>query len=361
MAHDSVEHINTPRGHEQSHPVTERTGSYKSSHSLDSLNEPSAPPSWVLGQSEQPSERQPSLRTYYPIFTILIIIVWLVLLVFEFRENAKDEDFEETATQECYFRIDIRGAQFCAAAFEENPLFGPDWKTLVRMGGLRGYWIIHNDEYWRLFTSIFLQGGAIHLGVNVLSMVSLAVELERYHGFLRIGSIFIQCALFGALATAVFEPHTLSIGASGGVVGLLGAAMTNVFLNWDCHPRPCLSLVLLVWGLLIQLFMGTMPLMNNYVHIFGFGIGIVSSLLLLARLNERSSCLYRCSLWTVRVVAGLIILVSFALAVAILFPGALDIDTENMCPECHQVNCKAFPWGCEDDECWWTCDGRNAP
>jgi len=86
------------------------------------------------------------------------------------------------------------------------------------------------DEPWRLLTSMFLHANWIHLLMNMYMLVILGGVLERAMGSWRFGVVYLLSGLAGSLASAFwFSPYTghhavVSIGASGALMGLAGAA-----------------------------------------------------------------------------------------------------------------------------------------
>jgi membrane associated rhomboid family serine protease len=83
-------------------------------------------------------------------------------------------------------------------------------------------------EPWRLLTSAFLHYGLFHLIMNMLALLVLGVDLERYLGWAKFVALYLVSALFGGAAVTLFaEPISETVGASGGVFGLLGAAVVG--------------------------------------------------------------------------------------------------------------------------------------
>lgn len=80
-------------------------------------------------------------------------------------------------------------------------------------------------QWWRFFTPMFLHVGIIHLVFNLWFQVFTAAPMERYIGISRIlsqrkgtikmGILYILSGIGGNLASAIFLPHLLSVGASG--------------------------------------------------------------------------------------------------------------------------------------------------
>merc|ERR1719229_1986109 len=94
-----------------------------------------------------------------------------------------------------------------------------------------------------------------------------------------------------------------------------------------------------------QLILGTMPLLDNFAHTFGFVMGLVSSLVLLKRLNPGKHCCATCSRRCVRVLAGCCVFGAFVVAAGVMY-GVGGSDANELCPQCSMISCMPFPWGC---------------
>jgi membrane associated rhomboid family serine protease len=79
-------------------------------------------------------------------------------------------------------------------------------------------------EYWRLVTSGFLHAGLLHLLFNMYALYVLGQLLEPAIGRLRFGVIYFVSLLAGSFGAVLLQPNELTVGASGAIVGLLGAA-----------------------------------------------------------------------------------------------------------------------------------------
>lgn len=93
--------------------------------------------------------------------------------------------------------------------------------VLVRMGALSPERVL-DGEIWRLFSCTFLHSGPMHLLFNTYVLWVLGNSLERILGTARFIILYGLSCLGGSLASLVFL-QGLSVGASGGLWGLLGA------------------------------------------------------------------------------------------------------------------------------------------
>jgi len=83
---------------------------------------------------------------------------------------------------------------------------------------------VADGEYYRLFTSMFLHFGVVHLALNMYSLYLLGPVLEQAFGQPRFGAAYLLSGLGGAtLSYLLGTQNELAAGASGAVFGLFGA------------------------------------------------------------------------------------------------------------------------------------------
>jgi len=82
---------------------------------------------------------------------------------------------------------------------------------------------IEDGEWWRLLTGAFVHSGLVHIGFNAYLLWYLGGALERYAGTMRLLAIFFVSVLWGSAGALVLEPDAATVGASGGVFGLMAA------------------------------------------------------------------------------------------------------------------------------------------
>jgi membrane associated rhomboid family serine protease len=70
-----------------------------------------------------------------------------------------------------------------------------------------------------------VHAGMIHLLFNMLVLWWLGGALERYAGSLRFGSIYFASVIWGAVGALLLSPNALTVGASGGIYGLMAALL----------------------------------------------------------------------------------------------------------------------------------------
>jgi membrane associated rhomboid family serine protease len=102
-------------------------------------------------------------------------------------------------------------------------LFKEQVSRFVEDFGLYGP-LIAEAEWYRLVTSGFLHASIFHIGFNMLILFFLGRLLEPALGTPRFLVLYFASLLAGSFGALVVEPNAFTIGASGAVFGLAGAA-----------------------------------------------------------------------------------------------------------------------------------------
>ncbi len=134
-------------------------------------------------------------------------------------------------------------------------------------------------EWWRLLTGIFLHGGFTHLASNMVSLMFIGYLLEGRLGRLRYALAYLISGIGASLASAVWHPATVSIGASGAIFGLYGVFL--VFMFAKIFPKDFrrqflrITLVFIIYNLA----MGYSGNIDNAAHMGGLLSGVLMGLL----------------------------------------------------------------------------------
>ena len=150
--------------------------------------------------------------------------------------------------------------------------------------------------YLTLVTSMFMHGGWLHLGGNMLYLWIFGNNVEDVFGHLRFLAFYLFCGAIATLGHVAVSPNSLIplVGASGAIAGVLGAYLVAFpgarvlvlipFLLFHMVRIPAV-VVLSLW-FIIQLMNASAASGGGvawYAHIFGF----VSGYLLMRRKRKR--------------------------------------------------------------------------
>ena len=161
----------------------------------------------------------------------------------------------------------ITGAVLRPPAFAEVP----DWATLI--------------------TSVFLHGGFLHLGGNMLYLWIFGDNVEDAMGAVKFTIFYIICGAAAVLAHTAIDPDSVTplVGASGAIAGVLGAylmlypraqvrvlVVILIFVRFISLP----AVAVLAGWLLLQFIAAPASLSGNsgvayFAHIGGFAAGLV--------------------------------------------------------------------------------------
>src|SRR3954469_1361109 len=100
--------------------------------------------------------------------------------------------------------------------------------SVIRRGALFGPSLSVDHEYYRLITSGFLHAGFIHIAFNMYLLWILGQMLEPALGGVRFAAIYVTALLAGSFGALLVEPNSVTVGASGAVFGLMGAAFVEL-------------------------------------------------------------------------------------------------------------------------------------
>jgi membrane associated rhomboid family serine protease len=128
---------------------------------------------------------------------------------------------------------------------------------------------IATGEFYRLVTADFLHYGLLHLGLNMYALWLLGRECERLLGRWRFAALYLLAGIGGAVAVYWFSPHSLTVGASGSVFGLMGA-LFFFFRRLNLDVRGLVGL--LVLNLVITV---SVRQISFWGHIGGLVVGAV--------------------------------------------------------------------------------------
>jgi membrane associated rhomboid family serine protease len=83
---------------------------------------------------------------------------------------------------------------------------------------------VDQGDYWRLITAGFLHSGILHIAFNMYALYWLGTMLEPGLGHVRFAALYFASLLAGSFGALLASPNAVTVGASGAVFGLMGAA-----------------------------------------------------------------------------------------------------------------------------------------
>ena len=154
-------------------------------------------------------------------------------------------------------------------------LWGMSGVDAVRFGAMR---LFPGEPFepWRLVSAMFVHGGLLHFGMNMLGLSNLARLAEPATGSARFTLAYVTTGVLGFVASAwwnvaVIGRPSFTVGASGAIFGVLG-----LILGWLGRRRDPrwkhIAVQAVFYGLVFGL---AMPGIDNAAHVGGLLAGIV--------------------------------------------------------------------------------------
>ncbi|PRB81338.1 rhomboid family intramembrane serine protease [Pseudomonas sp. MYb185] len=134
------------------------------------------------------------------------------------------------------------------------------------------------QQWWRLFTPIFLHFGWLHLAFNALWYWELGRRIELRSGSLWLLGLTLLFALVSNLAQWIFSGAVLFGGLSGVLYGLLGYCWLYQMLSPNVHFDLPKGVVVMMLAWLVLCLSGVVTMLGfgaiaNAAHVGGLLIG----------------------------------------------------------------------------------------
>jgi membrane associated rhomboid family serine protease len=138
---------------------------------------------------------------------------------------------------------------------------------------------LHKREYWRILTGAATHASLLHVGKNCYAFYNLGKIFEMLTKRAHLAIFFLLSAVGGGVHSLVLAPTVISVGASGGIVGLIGYMAVYAFRRRQ-FISPSFRKSLLVNIVFILIFgLALYNVIDNFGHIGGLVTGVVYGLI----------------------------------------------------------------------------------
>lgn len=173
-------------------------------------------------------------------------------------------------------------AVFALMTFEGVDPLAPDGRVLLAWGANYAP-LTFGDQWWRLLSSMFVHGGALHVGVNMYVLWVGGRLVERLYGHVGYAALYAFAGVAGSVASALVHPPTPSVGASGAVFGVFGALLAFLLRRRRLMPAAALKRLrgTVIGFVVINVAFGfVVPGIDQAAHLGGLAGGFAAGLLL---------------------------------------------------------------------------------
>lgn len=156
-----------------------------------------------------------------------------------------------------------------AGIMELNPLVHIKWGSNFTALTLTGDW-------WRLFTSVFIHFGVIHILMNMYALFMISVYLEPMLGKIKFITAYLCTGVFAGLVSLWWHKEgTNSAGASGAIFGMYGVFLA--LLTTKLIPQAMRKGLLQSIGVFVvfNLIYGMKGGVDNSAHVGGLVSGFI--------------------------------------------------------------------------------------
>lgn len=173
-----------------------------------------------------------------------------------------------------------------------------DPNTLVAWGASVGPRTT-GGEWWRLVATLFVHGGLLHLLLNTAALVQTGMVLERLLGSIAVAVVYLAAGVASGLVQVAATPVDVSTGSAGAIAGLYGLLLAS--WGWTAWQRsdvtiPWRAMALMTpAALLCALYNLSAGWLDGRSQLVGFGVGVVSGLVLGHNLAVRTPTLRKCA------------------------------------------------------------------
>lgn len=128
--------------------------------------------------------------------------------------------------------------------------------------------------WWRMLTAPLLHGNPVHLLMNAGGLLYLGRRTEALARWPHLLVVFAGSAWAGGVASFYWIPGAVAVGASGGLMGLLGFMLVFEKMHRRLVPKPAQRRLLAGIGLMVVIGFLGMSFIDNAAHAGGLLAGM---------------------------------------------------------------------------------------
>ncbi len=139
--------------------------------------------------------------------------------------------------------------------------------------------LFRQGEYWRILTGGVLHGGLLHIYFNSQAFYGFGTTVEFLANRAHLAIVFVLAVLGGGFLSLIFMPEGTSVGASGGIMGLVGYLAIYGFRRKRQLPPDFLKNMLVNIGFIVAFGLIAYRIVDNFGHLGGLLVGAIYGLI----------------------------------------------------------------------------------
>jgi len=134
---------------------------------------------------------------------------------------------------------------------------------------------LHDHEYWRILTCATTHASILHVVMNCYAFYSFGRIFEMLTNRAHLAIVFLLSAVGGGLLSLAFQPDGISVGASGGIVGLVSYLAVYSFKRRNFISPEFRRSLLINIGFILVFGLVLYQVIDNFGHIGGLVTGAI--------------------------------------------------------------------------------------
>ena len=141
--------------------------------------------------------------------------------------------------------------------------------------------ILHDHEYWRILSSLFVHANIQHFASNLLLLAVIGWYLFEYYGFILFPVASLVCGMAANLTAVYFYGGDIHLVGASGMVYSMAALWLILYIRFDTGQRIGMRIFRASAFSLAMLFPTTFsPEISYIAHAAGFVYGIITAMIL---------------------------------------------------------------------------------
>ncbi len=136
-----------------------------------------------------------------------------------------------------------------------------------------------SHEYWRILTGATLHGGPLHVFMNCYAFYSFGKIFEMLSNRAHLAIVFLLAAIGGFVLSLIFVPDGISVGSSGGILGIVSYLTVYAFRRRRFISAEFRKSLLMNIGFILIFGLVLFQQIDNSAHIGGLIVGAIYALL----------------------------------------------------------------------------------
>jgi membrane associated rhomboid family serine protease len=148
--------------------------------------------------------------------------------------------------------------------------------------------LFRQGEWWRILTGGALHGGLLHIYFNSQAFYGFGSTIEYLANRAHLALVFLLAVIGGGVLSLIFMPAVTSVGASGGIMGLVGYLAVYGYRRRRHLPPDFLKSMLINIAFIAAFGLIAYKFIDNFGHLGGLLVGAVYGFLQVPRELEKN-------------------------------------------------------------------------